>query len=178
MKLPVPSLPTPPATSMPPAECIFYRGKRVLVEVVQSLSTRQGHGVDSLLVDTKGRYYYRRQRWKPDRPGDGPPTYTLLHRLSLLAAILWELGLDGTNGHSVLRDATNALLRHSIHVYALDPYAQRLVQYELRDHPRQDARDLVNAGVYFLLGNENLDSQECKAKARQRRLTERKEATT
>ena len=162
----------PPTPGLHAQETIFYRGKRILVEVVQTINTRRGSGVDALLVDAHGRYYYRRQRWRDKEAVE--PQHTLLHRLSLLGAILWELGLDGTGGHSVLRDATNALLRHSTGVFALDGHAQRLVRHELQDHPEQNARDLVNAGVYFLLGNEDADSSQCKERARQRRLAERK----
>ncbi len=169
-----PKLAMPPPSLPRGQETIFYRGKRVLVEVVKTINTRRDRGVDALLVDAHGRYYYRRQRWKDAR--DVEPQHTLLHRLSLLGAILWELGLDGTGGHSVLRDATNVLLRHSVNVFALDNHAQRLVRHELQDNPDQIAGDLVNAGVYFLLGNEDTDSHGCKEQARQRRLESRREA--
>ena len=58
----------------------------------------------------------------------------------------------------------------------MDCCAQHLVRLEIREFPDRDPRDLVNAGVYFLLGNEDLDSHACKAKARSRRLAQRKEA--
>ena len=155
-------------------ETIFYRGRRILVEVVQTIQPPRGNAEDTLLVDAKGRYYYRRQRWKAN--GNRLPQRVLLHRLSLAGAILCELRLDSTTGHSRLRDATSMLLRNAANAYALDSYARQLVRWELRDHPGRDARDLVNAGIYFLLGDPGLDSGQCKEKARQRRLADREAA--
>ena len=86
--------------------------------MVQTIQPPRGNVEDTLLVDAKGRYYYRRQRWKAER--DQAPQRVLLHRVSLAGAILCELRLESTTGHSRLRDATSMLLRNAANAYALD----------------------------------------------------------
>ena len=151
-----------PATAFQGAQegrlTLFHHGRRLTVEVVQSAPARRGQGTDSLLIDTRGRYYVRREL---------PCGRTLLHRLSTLATILWELA---ANDQQRLRQAACALFSQVPEPFALDTYAQALVRAELRRQPEEDARDLVNAGVYFLLGNEDADSASCREQARERRL--------
>ena len=104
-------------------ETIYYRGKRTKVEVVSEINGRYNHQYDELLRDEAGCWYYRRTiRWRDCPPGEPLYDYDgnryLVHRLSLTGAILWELGINGMNGHGsqgTLRDAARDLFKQTGH---------------------------------------------------------------
>ena len=77
-------------------ETIFYRGKRIAVEIVSEINTYHSDGINFLLRDKQGRYYLKRELYD-EGAGCCRARRTrqfnyrcYLHRISLVAAILWQ----------------------------------------------------------------------------------------
>ena len=100
---------------MKKAETILYRGQRVDVRVVSEINSGHGDGMDFILRDAEGNYYFRRELYDEDsgyyhalRHQQECHYRCYVHRISLVAVILWLLQLHAAGG---VRGEAAALLR-------------------------------------------------------------------
>lgn len=88
-------------------ETILYQGRQVQVRVITEINVRRGEGMEFILRDQRGRYYFRREtyaemgyHWARRNP-EASNYRCFVHRMSLRAAILFQVAF-----------AADRLLRH------------------------------------------------------------------
>ena len=96
-------------------EAVLYRGRHVPVEIVSEINTAYSDGMDFILRDAAGHYYFRRELYDEDsgyyhalRNKRECHYRCYVHRISLVTVILWQLHLHTSCG---VRDEAAALLR-------------------------------------------------------------------
>ena len=96
-------------------QTILYRGRRVDVRVVSEINATNLDGMDFILRDAAGNYYFRRELYDEDsgyyhalRHKRQCHYRCYVHRISLVAVILWQLHLHTSCG---VRGEAAALLR-------------------------------------------------------------------
>ena len=74
---------------------IIYQGQAIKVDEISSINVKRGEGMEYLLRDEQGCYYFQREIH--DVEADGTPRHLLpgyrclLHRVNINAAILWQV---------------------------------------------------------------------------------------
>ena len=169
-------------------ESIEYNGKRIPVMVVSEVNAARGEGMEYILVDAAGRYFFRRELHDDalsslDVPRTELPGYRcLVHRISLPTAILMQVTFGAKRilrSHaadllSSITDRKRAPGADCVTV-TLDEHCSAVARRCLRynEHaPVHHMGDLVNAAVEFFAddtdqGTSTLDFVE---QARARRL--------
>ena len=88
-------------------ETILYQGQQVQALLITEINVRRGEGMEAILRDGQGRYYFRREtydemgyHWARRNP-EASNYRCRVHRMSLRAAILFQVAF-----------AADRLLRH------------------------------------------------------------------
>ena len=96
-------------------QTILYRGRRVDVRAVSEINATYSDGMDFIVRDAEGNYYFRRELYDEDsgyyhalRHQQECHYRCYVHRISLAVVILWHLNLHTSCG---VRDEVAALLR-------------------------------------------------------------------
>lgn len=79
-------------------QTIVYQGQTIRVETVTELNTKRPDGMDCILRDGAGRYY-----WQREQEVHGAQPHSRLHRISLNVVILFQVAVGAAD---VLRQDT------------------------------------------------------------------------
>lgn len=150
-------------------ETLFYQGRKVRAQIISEINVHRGEGMEFILRDAQGRYYFRREtynemgyRWaKRNREASNYRCY--VHRISLRAAILSQISFAA--GRTLRADAARLLASKDAGraktkpgriIVELDDLASTMLRRVCQEgngcrEAGEDPRDLVNAAVTFYL---------------------------
>ena len=154
-------------------ETLLYQGRKIRAQVISEINVARGEGMEFILRDAQGRYYFRREtynemgyRWaRRNREASNYRCY--VHRISLRAAILAQVSFAA--GRTLRTDAARLLAgktggRANIParriVVELDDLASNMLRRVCQEgnacrEAGEDPRDLVSAAVTFYLSDDD-----------------------